>query len=75
MINCYTILQFLKQEDVKDQIQVSQWHIQHRGSLMARLLHHTIDHARERTSERESEGEGETQDTDTESRTSLVVDV
>ena len=54
------IMQFLKLDDVGDQMRLHKWHIQHRGSLMARLLHHTIDHAREREmEERGGEKEGE----------------
>ena len=48
--------QFLKLEDVTEQIRLQQWQIQHHGSLMARLLHHTIDHSQEN---QEKEGEKE----------------
>ena len=56
----FTYIQFLKLDDVGDQMRLHKWHIQHRGSLMARLLHHTIDHARDREmEERGGEKEGE----------------
>ena len=45
--------QFLKLEDVGDQIRMEEWHIQRRGSLAARLLHYTIDHSREKLAETE----------------------
>lgn len=53
----------MKLEDVGDQIRLQEWHMQHRGSLMARLLHHTIDHSRETDSmeEEKSQEEGERQ--------------
>ena len=41
------VLQFLKLEDVGDHIRIEEWHIQYRGSLMAQLLHYTIDHSKE----------------------------
>ena len=46
-------------EDVGDQIRMQEWHVQHSGSLMARLLYHTIDHSRERGGREEEGGEGE----------------
>ena len=52
--------------------------MQHRGSLMARLLHHTIDHSRETDSmeEEKSQEEGERQDEgalETDINNSLIV--
>ena len=32
---------------------MEEWHVQRRGSLMARLLHYTIDHSREKQAEAE----------------------
>lgn len=55
--------QFLKLEDVTEQIRLQQWQIQHRGSLMARLLHHTIDHSRE-NKEKEREMKESSQNND-----------
>ena len=49
--------QFLKLEDVGDQIRMEEWHIQRRGSLAARLLHYTIDHSREKLAETEEGSE------------------
>lgn len=68
---------FLKLEDVGDQIRMYEWHIQHRGSLMAQLLHRTIDHSREREREAEEEGEegggDKMSETENDSTSSLVV--
>ena len=53
------VLQFLKLEDVGDHIRIEEWHIQYRGSLMAQLLHYTIDHSKE---EARNEGGEEMED-------------
>ena len=37
-------MQYLKQEDISEQQRLLQWQIDYRGSLLAVLLHHTIDH-------------------------------
>lgn len=50
-----SIFQFLKLEDVGDQIRMEEWHIQQRGSLMAQLLHYTIDHSKEKEKEEREE--------------------
>ena len=61
----YVTAQFLKLEDVGDQIRIEEWHIQQRGSLVARLLHYTIDHSRqEQREDEEFSVEEEIQDSD-----------
>ncbi len=38
--------QYLKLEEDGEQSRLNQWQIDHRGSLLAVMLHHTIDHER-----------------------------
>ena len=38
--------QYLKLEDVSEQIRINQWQIENRGSLLPTLLHHTVDHTK-----------------------------
>ena len=78
----HTDLQFLKLEEVGDQIRLHKWHVQHRGSLMARLLHHTIDHTKEREAgetgespEQMEEEEEKIVDTDDSTSSIVIVDV
>ena len=57
---------------------MEEWHIQQRGSLVARLLHYTIDHSREKEREEaESVGgriqDGTILDTDSDSQTVVAV--
>ena len=58
-------LQFLKLEDVGDQIRIEEWHIQQRGSLMAQLLHYTIDHSKEKERVTEECSREKIEDTET----------
>lgn len=37
--------QYLKLEEVGEQVRLNQWQIDHRSSLLAVMLHHTIDHS------------------------------
>ena len=37
-------LQFLKLEEVGEQIRLHQWQIEHRESFLAVMLHHTVAH-------------------------------
>ena len=40
-------LQYLKLEEVGEQVRLNQWQIQHRSSLLAVMFHHTVDHEQE----------------------------
>ena len=40
-------LQFLKLEEVSEQIRLHQWQIEHRESFLAVMLHHTVAHEEE----------------------------
>lgn len=40
-------LQFLKLEEVSEQIRLHQWQIEHRESFLAVMLHHTVAHGEE----------------------------
>jgi hypothetical protein len=41
------ILQFLKLEEVGEQIRLHQWQIEHRESFLSVMLHHTVAHGEE----------------------------
>ena len=42
-----TVLQYLKLEELSEQLRLNQWQVEHRHSLMAIMLHHTVDHSKE----------------------------
>lgn len=44
LVICVCVVQFLKQEEVGEQIRLNQWQMSHRSSLLATMLHHTIQH-------------------------------
>ena len=41
------LAQYLKMEDEGEQSRLLQWQNDHRGSLLAVMLHHTIDHEKQ----------------------------
>ena len=40
--------QYLKLEELGEQMRLLQWQLSYRKSLMAILLHHTVDHSKDR---------------------------
>ena len=48
-------LQYLKLEEVNEQCRLYQWQIDYRGSLLAVMLHHTVDHETEEDTNREKQ--------------------